>query len=66
MITHKFKIGSEWKCRDGHRAVIVAINEQSIVVWHEKPIETAFHFFDGKRSSFVPEGDLISPWEEIR
>lgn len=61
----KFPIGSQWKCRDGSRAVVVAHECGPFICWHENSKATWLHYVDGLCSiGFSLPEDLIEPWQE--
>lgn len=68
----KFKLGSSWKTREGHRAVIVKEHNKGFFCWHDKPdvkydsyhdengLHTETYYYKNPSNSF----DLIEPWVE--
>ena len=59
----EFEIGSQWKTRGGWRAVIVAINNGSLTVWHADTDSTTIHNLSGKGLNVSSEGkDIIDLW----
>jgi hypothetical protein len=76
-MTNKFPIGSQWKTRAGHRAVVVkryddqGYNSETgydgcFTTWSEN-LGTCLHFKCGRSSyELNREYDLIAPWQEPR
>lgn len=68
----KYPIGSQWKCRDGSRAVVVGYNdgEFETIVWNENENNAEPHNEKGEFWSHDGEDytsyDLIEPWQETR
>jgi len=65
-MTNKFPIGSQWKTRAGHRAVVVGYGVCSLKVWHEHAGVTYNHYDDGTYHKPEFNLDLLTPWQEPR
>lgn len=61
----KFTIGSQWKTRGGHRAMIVSLGGlMTLGVWHEDGNIALGHTDNGMSKSELSNHDLIEPWQE--
>ena len=63
-----FPIASQWKCRDGSRAVVVDQGETEFIAWNNGG-RSWYYTEQGKFRDTVEahnELDLIEPWEEPR
>lgn len=72
-MTNKFPIGSQWKARAGHRAVVVRTHDDgSFYAFHDiVSIDGIFdkiygHYKDGSYAGSYPEYNLLAPWTEPR
>jgi len=64
-MTNKFPIGSQWKTRAGHWAVVVASSDKSILAWHAKGHPDQIHRLSGDHE-YDRKYDLLTPWQEPR
>lgn len=60
----KFEIGKPYKTTDGGKAIILKIQENKMLVWHEKQPQTpVWHNLDGsrilERSKFTTDRDIL-------
>lgn len=68
-MTNKFPIGSQWKTRAGHRAVVVDVDSSAgLVVWHSNTGFVIAHNAQGVGlyDNVVGRIDLLTPWTEPR
>lgn len=64
MVNKEFKVGQQWRCRDGSRAAIVAFRNGCPVVWVEGRDATIGLNING--AGYEYSLDLIEPWVERR
>lgn len=63
----KFKVGQQWRCRDGSRAVIVKADRSGAKAWVDSLDEPRWFYKDGTyHGGLNPAFDLIEPWVEKR
>ena len=63
----KFKIGSQWKTRDGGRAVVIDTQHGRVVAWHKNNRTIQYHYDNGSfymDSDHQDDRDLVEPWKE--
>lgn len=58
-----FPIGSQWRTRAGHRAVVVDVEKTGPIVWHTNDKCTRHHRNDGTSANSISL-DLLTPWTE--
>ena len=62
----KYAIGSQWKTRDGHRAVVVEHEDDDFLVYHSLEEDLKIHNKDGLHFLKERDRDLIEPLKEPR